>query len=63
MSGDMSGVTLQPVVSALQEAITATDIVTLFATGVRVALPLILTWYGCKWVYAKFTRATKGGRG
>lgn len=63
MSGDMSGVTLQPVVTALQGAIQATDIVTLFATGVTVALPLILTWFGCKWVYARFTRATKGGRG
>lgn len=63
MSGDMTGVTLQPVVSALQEAITAQNIVELFSTGVKVALPLILTWYGCKWVYARFTRATKGGRG
>lgn len=63
MSGDMSGVTLEPVVTALQSAITANDIVTLFATGVKVALPLILVWYGCKWVYARFTRATKGGRG
>lgn len=59
----MDGVTLTPVVAALQEAITANDIVTLFATGVTVALPLILVWFGCKWVYGKFTRATKGGRG
>lgn len=63
MSGDMSGVTLQPVVEALQEAITATDIVTLFATGVTVAIPLILVWFGCKWVYRRFTNAVKGGRG
>lgn len=63
MSGDMSGVTLQPVVEALQQAITATDIVTLFATGVTVAIPLILVWFGCKWVYRRFTNAVKGGRG
>lgn len=63
MSGDMlSGVTLTPVVEALQGAISPTDIVTLFASGVKVALPLILVWFGCKWVYKKFTRATKGGR-
>lgn len=59
----MDGVTLTPVVEALQQAITASDIVSLFATGVTVALPLILVWFGCKWVYARFTRATKGGRG
>lgn len=52
-----------PVVTALQEAITTTDIVTLFATGVKVALPIILIWYGCKWVYRRFTSAVKGGRG
>lgn len=62
MSLDMSSVTLQPIVTALQGAISATDIVTLFATGVTVALPLILTWFGAKWVYGKFTRAVKGGR-
>lgn len=63
MSGEMADVSLQPVVTALTGAITATDIVTLFATGVTVALPIILTWYGAKWVYGRFTRAVKGGRG
>lgn len=51
------------VVEALQDAITSTDIVNFFATGVMVALPLILTWFGCKWIYRRFTAAVKGGRG
>lgn len=59
----MSGETLVPVVEALQNTIATTDVISLFATGVKVALPLILVWYGCKWVYARFTRAVKGGRG
>lgn len=59
----MSGETLQPVVTALQGAITGTNIIELFATGVTVALPLILVWFGCKWVYRRFTNAVKGGRG
>lgn len=64
MSGEiMADVSLEPVVTALQSAITPANIVTLFATGVKVALPLILIWYGCKWVYRRFTNATKGGRG
>lgn len=58
-----SGDTLTPVVDALQEAITITDIVNLFKSGVVVALPLILVWFGCKWVYRRFTSAVKGGRG
>jgi len=59
----MSGESLQPVVTALQSTITGSNIIDLFATGVQVALPLILIWYGCKWVYGRFTRAVKGGRG
>ena len=45
-----SGDVLEPVVSALQETITYTDVINLFASGVKVALPLILTWFGAKWV-------------
>ena len=64
MSGDvMSSVTLQPIVTALQGAITPSDIVTFFATGVTVALPIILTWFGARWIYKRFTKAVKGGRG
>lgn len=58
----MGDVSLAPVVTALQEAITATDIVTLFSTGVTVALPLILVWFGCRWVYRRFTNAVQGGQ-
>lgn len=62
MSGDMfTTSTLEPVVGALQEAISTTDIVNLFASGVKVALPLILVWFGCRWVYRKFTNAVQGG--
>ena len=64
MSGEIMGeVSLQPVVSALQTAITPDNIVSFFATGVMVALPIILTWFGCKWIYRRFTNAVKGGRG
>lgn len=59
----MASVTLQPIVTALQGAISASDIVTFFATGVTVALPLILTWFGARWIYRRFTNAVKGGRG
>lgn len=62
MSGDFVGA-LQPVVDALQSAITITDVVNLFASAVMVALPLILIWYGCKFCYHRFVRAVKGGRG
>lgn len=44
-SGESAIASLQPVVTALQGAITSSDIVTFFATGVMVALPLILTWF------------------
>lgn len=54
---------LTPIVSALQSAITSSDIVTFFATGVTVALPIILTWFGARWIYRRFTSAVKGGRG
>ena len=47
-----SGDVLAPVVTALQETITVTDVISLFASGVKVALPLILTWFGAKWVYS-----------
>ena len=63
MSGDMfTSTTLEPVVTALQGAITTTDIVNLFTSGVTIALPLILIWFGCRWVYRKFTNAVQGGQ-
>lgn len=62
-SGESAIASLQPVVTALQSAITSSDIVDFFATGVMVALPLILTWFGARWIYKRFTNAVKGGRG
>lgn len=63
MSGDMfSTTTLEPVVEALQSAISVTDIVNLFTSGVVVALPLILVWFGARWVYRRFTNAVQGGQ-
>lgn len=59
----MGDVSLAPIVTALQGAITGTDIVNLFATGVTVALPLLLVWFGCRWVYRKFVNAVQGGQG
>lgn len=58
-SGDVS---LAPIVTALQAAITPTDIITLFTTGVTVALPLILVWFAARWVYRRFTNAVQGGQ-
>lgn len=46
----MANIDLSNVVTALQSSITGSDIVTFFATGVTVALPIILTWFGCRWV-------------
>ena len=63
MSGDMfTTETLTPIVEALSEAITVGDIVNLFASGVKVALPLILVWFGARWVYRRFTNAVQGGQ-
>lgn len=63
MSGDMfTTTTLQPIVEALQGAITVTDIVNLFTSGVVIALPLILVWFGARWVYRRFTNAVQGGQ-
>lgn len=64
MSGDnvFSSTTLTPIVTALQSAITVTDIVNLFTSGVVVALPLILVWYGARFIYRRFTNAVQGGQ-
>lgn len=64
MSGEspISATTLQPIVEALQSTITVTDIVNLFTSGVVVALPLILVWFGARWVYRRFTNAVQGGQ-
>lgn len=61
MSGEiMSNLSFAPVVEALQAAVTPTQIVTVFATGVAVSIGITLAWTGCKWVYGKFIRAVKG---
>lgn len=63
MSGEVfTSTTLAPIVSALQGAISTTDIVNLFTSGVTVALPLILVWFGARWVYRRFTNAVQGGQ-
>lgn len=64
MSGEniFTTTTLQPIVEALQSAITTTDIVNLFTSGVVIALPLILVWFGARWVYRRFTNAVQGGQ-
>lgn len=64
MSGEnvFSSTTLAPIVEALQGAITVTDIVNLFTSGVVIALPLILVWFGARWVYRRFTNAVQGGQ-
>lgn len=64
MSGEQifTSTTLTPIVEALQDAITVTDIVNLFTSGVVVALPLILVWFGARWIYRRFTNAVQGGQ-
>lgn len=64
MSGEtiFTSTTLTPIVEALQSAITVTDIVNLFTSGVVVALPLILVWFGARWIYRRFTNAVQGGQ-
>lgn len=63
MSGEIfTSTTLAPIVDALRGAITTTDIVNLFTSGVTVALPLILVWFGARWVYRRFTNAVQGGQ-
>lgn len=63
-SGDIfQDVTLQPVVDTLTRVIKPMDIVNLFATGVACSIVIVLVWFGCKWIYGKFVRAVRGGRG
>jgi hypothetical protein len=63
-SGDIfAGVTLQPVVTTLTSVVKPMDIVNLFATGVAASIVLVLVWFGCKWIYGKFVKAVRGGRG
>ena len=63
-SGEIwSGVTLQPVVDTLTHVIKPMDIVNLFATGVACSIVIVLVWFGCKWIYGKFVKAVRGGRG
>ena len=63
-SGDVfAGVTLQPVVDTLTHVIKPMDIINLFATGVGASIVIVLTWFGCKWIYGKFVKAVRGGRG
>lgn len=62
MESVFSATTLSPIVEALQGAITVTDIVNLFTSGVTIALPLILVWFGARWVYRRFTNAVQGGQ-
>lgn len=63
-SGDIwANVTLQPVVDTLTRVIGPMDIVNLFATGVAASIVIVLVWYGCKFVYGKFIKAIRGGRG
>lgn len=63
MSGEMfETTTLNPLVTALQSAITVSDIVNLFTSAVVVALPLILIWFAARWTYRRFTNAVQGGQ-
>ena len=59
----MGSIDLSPVVSALTSAVTPSNIISVFATGVTVSLGLVLAWFGAKWVYGKFIKAVRGGRG
>lgn len=57
LSGDMN---LTPVIQALTSTITTTDVIALFAQVVKIALPFILVWFGCRFLYRTFKRAIAG---
>lgn len=62
-SGDIwANVTLQPIVDTLTTVVKPMDIVNLFATAVGACIVIVLTWFVCKWVYAKFVKAVRCGR-
>lgn len=64
MSGDiMAGVDLSAVTTALTNAVSVSDVVSVIATGIGVAVPFVLTWFAIRYIYRKFTSALKGGRG
>lgn len=63
-SGDLfADVTIQPVIDTLTSVVKPMDIVNLFATAVGACIGIVLTWFICKWAYAKFLKAVRGGRG
>lgn len=59
-SGDLSNVTIQPVIDTLTSVVGPMDIVNLFATAVGACILIVLTWFICKWVYRKFVQAVRG---
>ena len=60
--GETTGLTisLKPIIDALTAAITPADVISLFAQVVTIALPFVLTWFGCRFLYKTFKRAIAG---
>lgn len=41
----------------------AANIVKIITAGLAISIPLVLLWFGFRWIYRKVKGATKGGRG
>lgn len=41
----------------------AANIVKIITSGLAIAIPLVLLWFGFRWIYRKVKGAAKGGRG
>lgn len=41
----------------------AANIVKIITSGLAIAIPLVLLWFGFRWIYRKVKSAAKGGRG
>lgn len=55
-------INVQAIITALQGAVTASDVVTLLASMVGVAIPFVLVWFGARTVINMFGTALTTGR-
>lgn len=56
-----SSVDVSQIVSALS-AFNVTNVVTVIVAGLGIAVPLVLIWFGFRWVYGKAKGALFAGR-
>jgi uncharacterized membrane protein len=41
----------------------AGNVVKIITAGLAISIPLVLLWFGFRWIYRKVKGATKGGKG